>query len=372
MASGISAVGRAATVERQSMDIAIDSGETTLACPACKAPLAAAAPNCACTACGAAYRSLGGIASFSSHSTALGEFSSEEMEQLLRAAEESGWKTALATYVKPKNPAVLDLILDPRRTSFLALLPGMERGVALDFGCGFGGISIQLAKRCRQVYAMDSGLQRLRFLDVAARQERIGNVRAVHHEDAVSLPFADRSIDLIVLVGVFEYLPLAYPELSIEEVQSRVLTELRRVLVPGGHLYIGTKNRFGWPYLKGGKDHNQVRFGPALPRALADLLSRRLHGKPYRIIVDSFRGYRSMLRDAGFAEPDIYWPLPGYQVPVSFTPLGAGVDRAPLSAGDHAARGPNNPLIRLLQSAGMLQHVVPHFSIVARRPTDDG
>lgn len=345
-----------------------DSGGHTLACPDCRASLAADMTGYRCASCRTLYRLEDGILVFTPNSTALGEFSREEMEELLRAAAGSGWKAALATYVEQKNPAVLELILDSRRTSFLTLLPQPQGGIALDFGCGFGGISVQLARKYRQVFALDSGLERLRFLNVIRKQERIGNIQAIHHENAASLPFADRSIDLAVLVGVFEYLPLAFPDQPVRNVQRRVLGELSRILKPGGHLYIGTKNRFGWPYLKGAADHNRLRFGPVLPRLLADWLTQRLYGKPYRIIVDSLPGYRGLLRGAGFREPRFYWPLPGYQVPDAFVPLWGGSDEANAPFDATMLPGWKGRAALALRAAGVLKYVVPHFSIVAQKP----
>jgi SAM-dependent methyltransferase len=319
-----------------------------------------------CVTCKKSYPTTNGVLSLASKSGTHGELSRAVMQEFLGAAEEMGWQSALAKIVEPKNPAVTGLILDDRRSRFLDLLQLPKSGIAVDIGCGYGGISLQLARRCAQVFALDSGMERLGFLSTIARQEGIHNISAIHHEDITSLPFADQSVDLIVLVGVFEYLPMAYPEQSIEQVQRRVLAELHRVLRVGGHLYMGTKNRFGWWYWKGATDHNGLRFGPILPRRLADTLTQRLYRKPYRIIVDSFPTYRRLLQDAGFGDAGFYWPISGYQFPDHFVSLAAAGDEArrfPLSA----ISGWKRRLTWLLQRVGLLKYVVPHFSIVAQK-----
>jgi SAM-dependent methyltransferase len=319
-----------------------------------------------CVSCGKAYPSANGVLSLGAQSGTHGELSKEDMQEFLRAAEEKGWQWSLENIVMPKNPAVAGLILDDRRSRFLDLLQLPKNGVALDIGCGYGGISLQLARRCAQVFALDNGLERLGFLATIARQEGIPNVCAIHHEDITSLPFADGSLDLIVLVGVFEYLPLAYPEQSIEQVQRRVLAELYRALRIGGHLYIGTKNRFGWWYWKGAADHNRLRFGPILPRRLANRLTQRLYNRPYRIVVDSLPAYRRLLQDAGFENPAFYWPISGYQFPDHFVSLGdAGRQTRALHPG--ALRGWKKGVTSSLRRLGVLKYVVPHFSIVAQK-----
>jgi len=341
--------------------------ETILACPLCRGRLARDGAGYKCIRCKRSYVVEDGILNLTSTSTTLGEFSNEQMQEILRAAEALGWRSALATHVQPKNPAVLDLILNQRRSRFLELLPQSENAIAVDIGCGYGGISLQLAKSYQQVFSLDSGLERLKFLNEIRKQEHVGNILAIHHADTTSLPFANASLDLIVMVGVFEYLPLAFPEKSIKDVQRRVLGELYRVLKPGGHLYIGTKNRFGWPYWRGDADHNRLRFGPVLPRAIAGRLTQYLYNKPYRIIIDSLPTYRRLLRKAGFEDPRFYWPIPGYQFPDAFVPLHRGANQTQPVVHNGSVQGWKKPLIAALRACGVLRYVVPHFSIVARK-----
>jgi SAM-dependent methyltransferase len=286
------------------------------------------------------------------------------MRELLRDAETRGWKAALEMRKEPRCEAVLDLVVNPRRSNFLDLLPAPKGDVAIDIGCGYGGISLQLTRNYREVFGLDSGLERLQFLNIVCKQEKIRDLHPMHLQDVTSLPFATESADLVVLVGVFEYLPLSYPSLSIGEVQHRVLRELHRVLKPGGYLYLGTKNRFGWPYLRGAMDHNRLRFGPVLPRNVAERAARILYHKPYRIVVDSLPSYRKMLRMAGFAAPSFFWPLPGYQAPERFAHLeGSPRFRSTVEAGQ--LHGWKAIVLPALSRFGLLKYVVPHFSIIA-------
>jgi SAM-dependent methyltransferase len=337
---------------------------SVLACPACQGALRSQGMTFLCTKCHQSYPVTEGILALAKRSTQLGEFSNDEMRDFLHAAEKTGWKVALQQEMSSKNRAVADLILDQRRSNFLEILPPAATDVAVDIGCGYGGISLQLARTYGQVFALDSGWERLAFLNIIRRQEEISNIHAIHHEDVTSLPFADNSVDLLVMVGVFEYLPLAYPHLSIEDVQHRVLREVCRILKPGGHFYMGTKNRYGWPYWRGAADHNRLRFGPVIPRIVANWLTQRIYNRPYRIVIDSYARYQNLLRKSGFAQARFYWPNPGYQYPNHFVPLGHS-DRS--SAKRTVSPSWKKHVISILGAFGMLKFIAPHFSIVARK-----
>jgi ubiquinone/menaquinone biosynthesis C-methylase UbiE len=99
----------------------------------------------------------------------------------------------------------------------------------LDAGCGTGLLTLALLRvltRPAEITAVDlSG----RSLQTARRAVR--KLGAVRHKvtfvqaNALSLPFADESFDLLVTSGVLEYLPL-----------RDGLREFERVLAPGGHM----------------------------------------------------------------------------------------------------------------------------------------
>jgi len=97
----------------------------------------------------------------------------------------------------------------------------------LDAGCGVGGTSIALQKRGADVTAADIRNERLDALRTST--SGIG----VQEADLAALPFADGVFDAVVLQDVIEH--VADP--------ARVLTQLARVLRPGGTLYLSTPNR---------------------------------------------------------------------------------------------------------------------------------
>ena len=296
-----------------------------------------------------------------------GEFSPAEMEELLALARAKGWREALETYARPRRPRAIQMVSDPRRFRSIESLRAVGGGRVLDFGCGYGGVSLELAKIFDEVVAVDGSADRVSFLNIVKRQDCIDNIVPVCHIDPAHLPFPNDHFDAVVLIGVLEYLPMSFPDDGPAEAHHKCLTEFRRVLRPGGHLLIHTKNRFGWQYWLGGRDHSGLRFAPILPVPVADALLRTLKGRPYRIINYSYRGYRRLLQRAGLENVRFQWPVPGYQTPDYV--LGLEDTSSELRKIDQGYYSSGKALaLRALSLAGVLKHVVPHYSITAVKP----
>jgi SAM-dependent methyltransferase len=96
----------------------------------------------------------------------------------------------------------------------------------LDWGCGFGQITALLTERGMDVTAYDYRP------DVAEPRveplERFPGLEAHVSSEPVRLPFADDTFAAVLSLGVLEH--VQNPDASLEE--------LKRVLVPGGTLYV--------------------------------------------------------------------------------------------------------------------------------------
>ena len=100
----------------------------------------------------------------------------------------------------------------------------------LDAGCGTGLLTLALMRVLRRpanIAAIDLSRRSLQTARRAARKQRPAARCGVTfaQANALTLPFADETFDLVMTSGVLEYLPL-----------RGGLGELARVLAPGGHL----------------------------------------------------------------------------------------------------------------------------------------
>jgi ubiquinone/menaquinone biosynthesis C-methylase UbiE len=143
---------------------------------------------------------------------------------------------------------------ESRRLRVAGLLPA-HAGRALDLGCGSGTYLPLLASRCERLVAMDFSPAML----VEARKA-CGDLAACTYVvgDAMSVPLGDEEFDLVNCIGVIEYLPEA----------ERCLSEIRRVLRPGGTAVVSVPNaRSLWRLA-------ECCYGPVL-RRLRRLTGRR-------------------------------------------------------------------------------------------------
>jgi SAM-dependent methyltransferase len=106
-------------------------------------------------------------------------------------------------------------------------------GRILDAGCGGGGMPLSLAEHATSVVGIDP-IDRFGKAGVVLGTERgLANLRFAQ-ADGMALPFKDAAFDLVLSHAVIEHVPDA----------ALYLRECRRVLAPGGRVYLSTA-----PYL---------------------------------------------------------------------------------------------------------------------------
>ena len=136
-------------------------------------------------------------------------------------------------------------------------------GRVLDAGCGGGGTALSLAEEAGFAVGLDL---EARFLDAGTRlanEKGIGNAGFVQ-ADGTMLPFQEASFDLVFSHSVIEHVASA----------EAYLAECRRVLRPGGVLYLSTA-----PYLSFAGAHlPRLR----VPVPIHILLGRRLAFATFR------------------------------------------------------------------------------------------
>jgi SAM-dependent methyltransferase len=127
-------------------------------------------------------------------------------------------------------------------------------GVCLDIGCSAGVISAAVAPLCQRAIGLD--FDEIAF-DAIAPEAR-GGVQFLRG-DAMALPVADASVDVVICAQVYEHVPD----------DRTLLTEMDRVLKPGGVIFFSGPN-----WLFPIEPHYFLPFLHWLPPPVADLYLR--------------------------------------------------------------------------------------------------
>lgn len=101
-------------------------------------------------------------------------------------------------------------------------------GAVLDVGCGTGEIIIRLAGKFPQASFVGVDLEESHLARAAAQCAPFGERVRFERGDALALPFADLSFDLVVCRHVLQAVPDPAPALA----------EIRRVARPGGRIHL--------------------------------------------------------------------------------------------------------------------------------------
>lgn len=163
----------------------------------------------------------------------------------------------------------------------------------LDLGCGWGGIVPHAAGVADVVFGIEPDVDRLSIAaDMLARagQARATVIRGVGE----ALPFAAERFDVVASYQVLEHV----------RDPAAVVSEVHRVLKPGGVFHFNTPNYMGFR-----EPHYKVVWLPMLPKWLARIYLR-LRGRNAEFIghiryVNPL-SVRAMLRRTGFVVRDVH------------------------------------------------------------------
>ena len=286
------------------------------------------------------------------------ELGRDETITLIELSRKIGWRKAVLTL---QNKGVTKYITDPTRLSFIDLLTIKKGARILDLGAGWGSLSMQIAKRFPTtfVYALDMTLEGLLFLDIVTKQQELTNLR-IAKVGADKIPLVDESMDVVLMIGVLEWVGESITRMKPGAAQLAVLAEAKRALKKGGHLVIGIENRYSYKYLRGKPEHSHIRFGSVLPKSLVTLYSRSVRKKEYRTYIYSLGEYARILGKAGYEDLHFYGAYPDYRFPRVIADLGS------MHEFWKDAHAPGSSLLKHLPN-GFLKRIVPSYFIVARK-----
>jgi len=341
-----------------------------LACPTCEALLVEDAAGLRCEQCARSYPVSDGIPRFNPDGFYWGEIPRPHMRAVLDRARVVGWKEAARELLPPSRPDLWDYITDPGRADFRHYLPFGRDSDVLDLGAGWGTLTTALAPHCRSVTAVEGVEERVSMLQLRCRQEGLANVRAVR-SDFLRPPFPPASFDVVLMNGVLEWVGCADAGSPPGIVQRRFLRRIRRLIRPGGGIYVGIENRTGFRLWLGARDHSGLPFTSLLPRSAASLMTSLLPSwgprGAYRTYTYTYWGYRRLLDRCGFSAVEIYAALPSYNAPRYLAPLDrAAPVRFLLRQVAVPARGRRLAALAAYAPLAALRLLVGSFAITAR------
>lgn len=117
-----------------------------------------------------------------------------------------------------------------RIADYLELKPGDE---VLDMGCGPGPHTVRLARMGFRVVAADISETALEYTRKAVEAESLQELVTTEPRDITELGYPDGRFDRILCWGVLMHVPQI----------DRAVSELARVLTPGGRIALGLSNR---------------------------------------------------------------------------------------------------------------------------------
>ncbi len=299
--------------------------ETIYQCPKTGEPLLQSGDRLHTASGDSSYPIVNGIPMMCVYPSAEGDEGDDSMNKLVAAAADLGWQEAIE-----KNwPEVARYVIDTTRHQMVDLLPLKPDHKILEVGGGLGQFTVPMAKRVKELYAIDVVQGQSEFTKIRCEQSGCDNVIAASGGDNLKVPYRDNSFDGVILNLVVEWCACRDTTMSFQQGQMVFLEECCRVLKDGGYVYICTKNRYSLKCLMGrGDEHTNLTFGNALPRWLMDKQLKKSGKDRPNGLLHSHNWWRRTLGKLGFGQIQSYWAAPEMRFPDRYIPLDSASVRA--------------------------------------------
>jgi len=339
------------------------------ACPSCAGSLTSSGEAFRCEACGSCWPVVDGVPHFVSEAPYWGEIPESKLQDVLEATRTRHWREVFRTSNDPDIARAFTFIANLNRTSWQYFLPSGKGRAALCVGEGMGATADALSRNYASVVALEPVLPRVQFMRRRFGQDRIDNVRIVR-ASFPGVPFARQSFDLVVFNGVLEWLPSGQRAENPAAVQLSALRRAFELLRPGGWVYIGIENRWCYEYFLGAPDpHVKVRWVTIAPRSIANWLMRHTKVGRYENYLYGSRGYRRLLRRAGFSDAQVFIAVDSYNQPEFIVPVDGAPSRYFFRTTDRTSERPHRRILRwTADRLGILGHLQYAFILIASKP----
>ncbi len=291
-----------------------------LECSACGGELREIGGALTCAGCGVSNKSVGGFYDFVGgiddnfdYIKSIDFHDLEDFKTLNSLIDERGLDAGKEE-IKDRFPLFYRYLFEEGRSDWRFYMGLPEEAKVLDLGAGWGNLSFEFSLEYRHVVSVDFSPSKLGFMATRKRLEGRENMDLFRLDINKTLPFKDGSFDLVILNGVLEWVGEYHEEKAPDEYQRDLIREIRRLLKPGGYLYIGIENRFGFKYFLGYiDDHPKLKYTTLMPRRLADMVSNIQRGKGYRTYTYSYKKLRQFVEELGFDVEHMLIPEKDYR-----------------------------------------------------------
>lgn len=234
----------------------------------------------------------------------------EPLVRLIEDARTIGCERAIE-----KHGHNVEYLTDLSRAKYLEILNITTENTVVEIGASMGQHTRLIAPRCKMVEALEVVPEQAVFADLWCRQSGFDNVRVTAGGASGTLPYDDQYADVAIMNYVLEWCGGRSPT-NPASFHRRLLSEVFRILRPGGRLFLSTKNRYGLRLVTGGYDeHVGIKFGSALPRWLQRTLADPTKvGKPGGFL-HSRGQIERLMRSAGFSDLDAFLFFPDARFP---------------------------------------------------------
>ena len=227
------------------------------------------------------------------------EYLDSSEEELLKIYSSKSPEVKAKKILASNPPWPLLYHLSPARENLLNWYTFPPEASLLEVGAGCGALTGLFCEALKKVTALELTKERANI--IALRYKEANNLEVIAGNVENFRP--REKFDFVTSVGVLEYAGLY---LKGNAPHKEFLLKLRTLLKPGGTFILAIENRLGLKYWSGCvEDHTGVGFDS-------------IHGYPSETGIRTFSRseLKNLLKQAGFAKQESYYPVPDYKLPV--------------------------------------------------------